>query len=219
MACPGTGSGMPRPPLSDAARADRRADLLAAAARCYRVGHVLPTVAEIAAVAGVAKGTVYLSFPSKSAIFMALLDDALAHLFAGLAPLVAALPADRARLPAVFATGYARLVVDTDTLLPLATLAQDDHDPALTAAPMRALRERLAARFAAVGETAEQQLGLAPGQGVRLLLHTWVLTLGLWQTLDRPGAPEETMSPVTRAVFARDFGAELRSAVARLWRL
>lgn len=210
---------MARPPLSDDARADRRADLLAAAARGYRAGHVLPTVAEIAAVAGVAKGTVYLSFPNKAAIFTALLDDALAHLFAGLAPLVAALPEDRARLPAVFATGYARLVVDADTLLPLAALAHDDSHAGRRTPSMRALHDRLASRFAAVGEAAEHRLGLAPGQGVRLLLQTWAMTLGLWQTLAPEGASDAELTEPARAIFARDFAAELRSAVARLWRL
>ncbi|MGH9129185.1 MAG: TetR/AcrR family transcriptional regulator [Acidimicrobiales bacterium] len=65
---------MPR--LAEATKAERRADILAAALDCFsRTGYHDTTMAEVAEAAEVSKGTPYLYFPSKEALFIALHDE------------------------------------------------------------------------------------------------------------------------------------------------
>lgn len=64
------------PKLSEATRAARREQIVAAAVACFaRAGYHATTMADIAAAAGVSKGTPYLYFPSKTALFVALHNE------------------------------------------------------------------------------------------------------------------------------------------------
>ncbi|MGH9057469.1 MAG: TetR/AcrR family transcriptional regulator [Acidimicrobiales bacterium] len=64
------------PRLAEPARTARRADILAGALACFaRTGYHATTMADVAAAAGVSKGTPYLYFPSKEALFIALHDE------------------------------------------------------------------------------------------------------------------------------------------------
>jgi TetR/AcrR family transcriptional regulator, repressor for uid operon len=81
---------MPR--IAEAARAARRAQIISAGLACFaRTGYHATTMADVAAQAGVSKGTPYLYFDSKQALFLALheqwdcgarqrIDDAVASL-------------------------------------------------------------------------------------------------------------------------------------------
>lgn len=61
------------PKVAERVRAERRAQILAAARVCFaECGYYATTMADIAARAGVSKGTPYLYFPSKQALFVAL---------------------------------------------------------------------------------------------------------------------------------------------------
>jgi AcrR family transcriptional regulator len=64
------------PRLAEATRAERRADILAAALACFaRTGYHGTTMAEVAEAAEVSKGTPYLYFASKEALFIDLHDE------------------------------------------------------------------------------------------------------------------------------------------------
>lgn len=64
---------MPR--LSEATRTARQEHILQAAVRCFaRAGYHGATMEDIAAEAGIAKGSAYVYFPSKEAVFLALYD-------------------------------------------------------------------------------------------------------------------------------------------------
>jgi AcrR family transcriptional regulator len=70
----GLGATVPR--LAETTKAERRADILAAALACFaRTGYHGTTMAEVAEAAEVSKGTPYLYFPSKEALFIALHDE------------------------------------------------------------------------------------------------------------------------------------------------
>jgi AcrR family transcriptional regulator len=109
--------------LSNDERESRRQVLLEAAHRLYRERGALPPVADIAAAAGLAKGTVYLYFRTKEEIFVALLEDGFGRLFRALGPLLDALPRGGATVAREFAAGYGALVAGSGDLLPLAALA------------------------------------------------------------------------------------------------
>jgi AcrR family transcriptional regulator len=64
------------PKIAQEARAARSAQIIVAAAECFaRSGYHATTMADIAEAAGVSKGTPYLYFPSKEALFIALYEE------------------------------------------------------------------------------------------------------------------------------------------------
>ena len=64
------------PKIAEEARAARRDQIVAAAAECFaRAGYRVTTMADIAEAAGVSKGTPYLYFPGKEALFIALYEE------------------------------------------------------------------------------------------------------------------------------------------------
>jgi AcrR family transcriptional regulator len=69
------------PKTSAAAKEARRAQILAAALRCFaRRGYHATTIEEIVAESGLARGTLYLYYPGKEALYLALSD----HWYCGL---------------------------------------------------------------------------------------------------------------------------------------
>jgi TetR/AcrR family transcriptional regulator, repressor for uid operon len=64
------------PKIAEAARAARREQIIAAGLACFaRSGYHAATMADVAAQAGVSKGTPYLYFDSKEALFLALHEE------------------------------------------------------------------------------------------------------------------------------------------------
>jgi TetR/AcrR family transcriptional repressor of uid operon len=64
------------PKIAEQARAARRDQIIAAASECFaRAGYHATTMADIAEAAGVSKGTPYLYFPGKEALFIALYEE------------------------------------------------------------------------------------------------------------------------------------------------
>lgn len=208
---------MARTALSTDEKESRRQILLAAAHHLYLERGVLPPVADIAAAAGLAKGTVYLYFRTKEEIFVALLEDGFEHLFAALGPILDRLPKDAAAAD-VFAERFASLVAASGDLLPLAALANAVLEQNLPLEQMRSFKSSLARRLAAAGTQLETRTGLIPaGTGTTLLLHTYALTLGLWQALSYPPALKALLQEPDLRSLDRDFATDLRSAVAALW--
>lgn len=108
-------------------RRDRRADLLAAAARRFvEVGIRATTMEDIASEAGAGKATLYRHFANKDAVIDALLDREVARLEKRLEDAVASSPTAAARIEAVFVTGVEFLVTH-----PVLTRDRDDEPASL----------------------------------------------------------------------------------------
>lgn len=86
--------------LAEATRTERRGAILAAALACFsRTGYHETTMAEIAEAAEVSKGSPYLYFPSKEALFIALHDEWECGLGERIAAEVGALSEEERRSP------------------------------------------------------------------------------------------------------------------------
>ena len=209
---------MGRNAMTDDDKDRRRREFLDAAHRLFRERRDLPPVAEIATLAGLAKGTVYRYFRSKEEIFIALLEDDFVQLFAALSVILGKLPTAPAKAAPVFARNYVRLIATMDDLLPLASLANGVLEQNLPVEAMRRFKTLLANGLDAAGAELERRFaGLAHGQGATLLLHTYALTLGLWQALDYPQALRALLRKPELRSLDRNFASELEAAIRIQW--
>lgn len=181
--------------VSPAAKADRREGILSVAADAFdRVGFNDTSMAWLASRCGLAKGTLYLYFPTKEALFLAVYVAELDAWFDGfnrrlagaargkstqLAGLMVDALAERPRLPALAAI--------------LHTVLEHNIGDEEALAFKRHLFERVAETGAAL-ETATDFL--LPGDGARLLLRFHALVIGCWQAA--------TPAPVARRILERD---------------
>jgi AcrR family transcriptional regulator len=196
-------------------KVERRHAILDAAERLFvRHPERMASVAEVAAAAGLAKGTVYLYFPGKEEMLLALHERQVAHFFAELMRVLAQRKAvtfddvftptrDRLiRLP-----GYLELTSRCFALM-------DREIPKATAIEFKT---RMAQTLTAAGAELERHFRMPKGAGVTLLVHSYGLIVGLWQLLhpnERLGAAMKR--PELRALN-RDYETEIENALRSLW--
>lgn len=175
----------------------------------------MASVAEVAASAGLAKGTVYLYFPSKEEMLLALHERHVAHFFRELMKkLVERGPLDfddvfpvtlehLIRLP-----GYLELTSRCFGLM-------DREIPKDTALAFKA---RIAQTLQGAGVHLERHFGMPRGAGVTLLLHSYGLIVGLWQLLHPNERLGRAMKRPELRSLDRDYEREIENALRALWR-
>lgn len=184
---------MPR--IAEATRAARREQIIAAALACFaRRGYHATTMADVASHAGVSKGTPYLYFQSKEALFLALHEQWDCQLADRVNTAIAALPGPKRDSPRLILHAIAAAVAEHVTgqsetcrvLMEARALAA--HQPAL-ADPVRAADARTHARLenliAAGVAAGEWPAGTDPALAARLftaglygLMAQWHLAPG-----------------------------------------
>lgn len=204
--------------ISAAAKQQRRADFLTAARRLFIQRQALPAVADIAADTGLAKGTVYRYFQTKEQIFLALLSEDFASLFSQLEQVIAGLPQPLAAAAAPFARDYLTLLQQSDSLLPLMALLNAVLEQNLPQQQLLAFKQQLARALQTLGaQLAVHFNGLTADRASQLLLHTYALTLGLYQSSHLPASVQLLLQQQGLTQLQRDFNTELLSAITQLW--
>jgi len=158
-------------------------------------------MADVAERSKLAKGTVFLYFPTKEALFLALLEDLL---FAWFQKLDGLLSGGEGRWTGQqLARTVAESLEGQETLTRLLALLQTVLEQNVTQEQVRGFKERLLTVLVNTGALVEQRLAfLAPGEGGRFLLHLHALVTGLRQMAD--------VAPVTRGVLDLPHMAPLR---------
>jgi len=183
------------PKIAEQVRAARRDQIIAAARACFaRAGYHATTMADVAAQAGVSKGTPYLYFDSKEALFLALHEAWDCGVADRVTAAIAALPEAGRRSPrqilhAVAAAAAAHVLEQTETcrvLMEARALAA--HEPAIAAAVRAAdnrTHEQLESLFTVGAATGEWPAGTDPALAARLftaglygLMAQWHLAPG-----------------------------------------
>jgi AcrR family transcriptional regulator len=166
------------PKIAEQTRAARRDQIIAAALACFaQTGSHATTMADVAAQAGVSKGTPYLYFDSKEALFIALHEEWDCGLGDRVNAAVAALPEAGRRSPrrvlyAVAAAVATHVQEETETcrvLMEARALAA--HEPAIAAAIRAAdtrTHEQLEGLVAAGVEAGDWPAGTDPALVARL---------------------------------------------------
>lgn len=200
-------------------RLARRSSILEAARSLFLGGKgELPTAAQVAAAAGLAKGTVYLYFKTKEEIFAQLLLD-------GWTPVMQAAQATfsvrtGSRLRRVEA--YIALTVDHLTrhpeLLHMDALSAGVIEKNMTPEALYAYKSQFHERLVDAGSRIDEGLRLDSGRGVVILMRMYALTRGLWQAAQYEQTFCEDEHALTTKMTLAQFPAELTEALTEYWR-
>jgi TetR/AcrR family transcriptional regulator, transcriptional repressor of aconitase len=179
------------PEIAEAARVARREQVIAAALACFaRAGYHATTMADIAEQAGVSKGTPYLYFPGREALFLALHEEWDCGVGDRVNAAVAALPEAARRSPrqvlhAIAGAVAAHVLEKTETcrvLMQARALAA--HEPAIADA-VRAADDRAHQQLESLIAAGEWPAGTDPALAARLftsgrygLMAQWHLAPG-----------------------------------------
>ncbi len=197
-------------------KAERRQEILDAVESLY-VKHPdrMPSVSEVAAAAGLAKGTVYLYFPSKEEMLLALHERHVAHFFSELMKKLAEpgpldfddiFPVTREYL--IRQPGYLALTSRCFGMM--------DREIPVDAA--LAFKERVAQVLTAAGAGLERHFaGLGRGGGIVILLHSYGLIVGLWQLLHPNERFGKAMERPQLRILKLDYEREIENALRALW--
>jgi len=159
----------------------RRQAILDAADRLFADRQELANVAAVATAAGLAKGTVYLYFQSKEEIYLALHLRHVEHFFTILiARLGETQPFRFEEMQAL----VAEHILDTATYLPLGACCIGFAAGAVHEEASAHFQGRLLEWLQAAGVGLERHFsGLARGEGVRLLKHSYAMMVGLYSLM------------------------------------
>ncbi len=199
---------------------ERQQAILDAAARLLaRSPERIANVAEVADEAGLAKGTVYLYFPSKEELLLAVHERNIDGFFRALIDRLA--DATPVTVGDVLALTH-KHIVEPPLFLPLAARCFGMMGQGVPVEAALAFKQRMAGRLSAAGAGLERHFTeLAPGHGVALLRHSYALIIGLWQM--SPAAQAHDMAcPLqvpggSSPIFDYDYAAELDRALLALW--
>ncbi len=200
---------------------ERHHAILDAAERLLlRAPERVANVAEVADEAGLAKGTVYLYFPSKEELLLALHERNIDGFFR---PLIERL---ESREPLTIDDVFEHTrdhIVAPPLFLPLASRCFGMMAQAIPEEAAAAFHERMMTRLMRAGAGIERHFPqLEPGDGVTLLRHSYALIIGLWQmygakgdALHCPvsGLPVDARVSVSNVTYPDD----LQRALSDLW--
>ena len=205
---------MSRPPASPEAREQRINQLLDAAVSLWLQNpERIPSVAEVADEAGLAKGTVYLYFKSKEDLLLAAHERHAQAFFT-------ALIARASKRKRMNFDDVMQLMLDhtigVPAFLPLATLVAGLMNKGVSPEAALAFDQRIAERLGTAGELLRAHFPLPDGiGGVRLLMRSYALILGLWQLVGCCGT--DCADDEVSAMLRPDYLTELDAALRALW--
>ena len=206
---------MSRPPATAEARELRVNQLLDAAIALWQQHpDRIPSVAEVASEAELAKGTVYLYFKCKEDLLLAAHERHVQVFFAAL--IARASQPQRMNFDDVMQLAH-DYVIGVAAFLPLATLVAGLMYKGVSPEASQAFDQRIAERLTTAGELLRNHFSLPDtASSVQLLMRSYALILGLWQLV---GCEQPICtSPDVTAMMLPDYASELDAALRALWR-
>ncbi len=198
-------------------KAARRAAILQAANTLFITGTgSLPTAAEIASATGLAKGTVYLYFRTKEEIFAVLLLEGWDAVMKEGQLLFQTTKGSRAIKVEAFLANLVAHLERHPELLRLDALGYGVLERNMLHDALVAHKADYTARLEKTGSIIDGALRLPSRRGLQLLMRTYALTRGLWQSYQ--DAEDSHLPQVARSLTANPFGRELREALTEYWR-
>jgi len=200
------------------AKQERHHGILDAAERLLSRSHDrMPNVAEVADEAGLAKGTVYLYFPSKEELLLAVHERNIDGFFRAL---IARLEDEHAVTIDDMLALTNKHMVEPPLFLPLAARCFGMMGQGMPAEAALAFKQRMAQRLQRAGAGLERHFpDLTQGDGVGLLRHSYALIIGLWQMSGDSAGGGCAVDPAATnpAIFGWQYPDELDRAMRALW--
>jgi AcrR family transcriptional regulator len=195
---------------------ERRNAILSAAERLFvRHPERLPSMAEVADAAKLAKGTVYLYFASKEELLLALHARHVHTFFQAMFKLLQR--PQTLTIDDMLALTREH-IVGTAAFLPLAALCMGVMEKAVAAEIRNRFFLEIADLLARAGAGVERHFpGLPRGAGAQLLNQSYAQMIGLWQLMQPGCVPAEARFRPGMEMFAHDYGDELEVALRALW--
>jgi AcrR family transcriptional regulator len=209
---------LPQRARRDEDKEARRRLILAEARALYTAtSYAEVKMADVAERSRLAKGTVFLYFPTKEALFLALLENLL---FAWLEKLEGLLSSAEGRWAgAKVARTVAASLEGEEMLTRLLALRQTVLEQNVTVEQVRGFKERLLEAMGRMGALLEERLAfLKPGEGGQVFIHVHALVAGLRQMADVSPATREVLTPPHMAPLRVDFARELTDSLTTLLR-
>lgn len=198
--------------------ARKTAILLAARALFLKDPRRFPSVAAVAAQAGLAKGTIYLYFATKEEIFTTLLANEWEKVFVLVsrsftpAPETATTKVDR------FIQEFVGHLQNEPNFLRLDALGYGLMEANLPLAQVVDYKRQFGQKLAKAGLVVGEALDLPAGRGVELLVRSHALAAGLWQALDYEAALKSTLIDLSHPLAELDFTQQISNALKEYWR-
>lgn len=201
--------------IYDEDKETRRREILAVAQKLFLKRGRLATATEVAARAGMAKGTVYLYFQTKEEIYLSYYEDLL-HALLGR---IQALCDDRTEgLSARIVDALCAFLGAHPEFLRLASLLNGVLEQNVSEEFILAYKTRIGTALVATATRLSEALPLSLDAAGRLLLQTYAMSVGLWQQADPPPVLRKLLSRHAELSFYQiDFATELRKALEILW--
>ncbi|HLL52357.1 MAG TPA: TetR family transcriptional regulator [Myxococcaceae bacterium] len=195
---------------------ERRGAILEVALEAFEAGSFADVkMSEVAERAGLAKGTVFLYFPTKEALFLALLEERLAGWFDAFGRELS--QGQTAWTAKHAAEVVASTVVAHEPLARLLTLLHVILELNVERESVQRFKAMLLERVSHAGALLEARLPfLAGGEGGQFLLHLHALVIGLRQMADNGGVVKEVLDEPRMAPLRVDFARELEAVVERM---
>jgi AcrR family transcriptional regulator len=196
---------------------ETRRQLILEAAKGLLATHTFQTfrMADLAEQAGLAKGTLYLYFPTKESLFLALLGCRLETWFQRVETSLSRLT--EAASPAPVAKALASPLVEDPSLPELLALLHGILEQNLPLEEVVAFKRSLLAQLTRLGPLLESRLaGLSPGRGTLVFLRLHALVIGVQAMASRPAVVAEALRLPDLAGFDLPFHPTLIAALTDL---
>ena len=177
----------------------------------------IANVAEVADEAGLAKGTVYLYFPSKEELLLAVHERNIDGFFRELIDFLEG--DDVVTIDAILALTH-RHMVEPPLFLPLAARCFGMMGQGVPTEAAFAFKQRMAQRLQRAGAGLTRHFPeLAGDGGVGLLRHSYALIIGLWQMSGESAGSVCALSAAGAdpLIFGWNYSDELDRAMRALW--
>ena len=184
----------------------------------------LPTAAKIAIKAGLAKGTVYLYFSTKEEIFLALLAEEFSGMLTNINAYLQNVSSttkpnqqQKQELAKGLTSAINNYVQAHPEFLRLDAMSYSVLEQNLSDEFLYAFKFELTRMLVSTGKQLDLMFDFAEGRGVTLLLRTYALMRGLWQSLDYPEHLQKLLAHPMFAPIRPAFHDELHAALAEYW--
>ena len=195
---------------------ERKQELLDAVEKLYlKHPDRMPNMSEVADMAGLAKGTVYLYFPTKEDMLLELHQRHVTYFFTALMKMLS--KPGPLTFDDIFSVTRSHMIrVPGYLALSSHCFAQMERETPFDSAV--AFKVGVAQTLKTAGAGLERHFPkLGEGGGVRILLHSYGLICGLWQLLHPNERFEKAMDRPELAILKRDYEKEIETALRALW--